>query len=91
MSRARPYVGKTPAGEYRVFRSDVTPTEETHGADYVIAYGPFRTVGGAREWATTWNGYAQREAWEAKAVEWHRANGRLTAAPAHFAALERKS
>jgi hypothetical protein len=55
VSRAKPYVGKTPAGEYRVFRSDVTPTEETHGYNgqdgFVVAYGPFRTVAAAYGWA----------------------------------------
>lgn len=89
--RPKPYVGKTSAGEYRVFRSDVTPTEETHGDQYTIAYGPFRSPKGAREWAVVWSAYARGRAWETMAEGYHAQNGQLTAAPAHFASLERKS
>lgn len=52
--RPKPYVGRTSAGEYRVFRSDVTPTEETH-PDYTIAIGPFETVRGAHCWSALAN------------------------------------
>jgi hypothetical protein len=48
MSRSRPYVGRSvDSGKLAVFRSDVEPTEETHGDRYKYAIGPFRTVRGA--------------------------------------------
>lgn len=55
MARVKPYVGKTILGTYRLIRSDVEPTEETHGDEYAIAYGPFETVGAAKEFAFYWN------------------------------------
>lgn len=46
----RPYVGRSiETGKLAVFRSDVVPTEETHGDRYRYAVGPFRSMRGA--WA----------------------------------------
>jgi hypothetical protein len=42
------YVGVTP-GKREIFRSNVTPTTETHGDRFNMAIGPFRTRRGA-EW-----------------------------------------
>lgn len=46
MSRPRPYVGLK-GGKRVVFRSDVTPTEETH-PEHGAMIGPFRTIRAAR-------------------------------------------
>jgi hypothetical protein len=49
VSRVRLYVGKSvKTGRLTVFRSDVAPTEETHGDRFRYAIGPFRTVRAAR-------------------------------------------
>lgn len=45
-NRCRPYVGLK-GGVRKVFRSDVTPTEDTH-PEYGAVIGPFRTVRAAR-------------------------------------------
>jgi len=51
MTRPRYYVGLSEDLERRhvrsVFRSSTIPNEETHGADYAAAIGPFRTKRGA--------------------------------------------
>lgn len=44
---ARVYVGMK-AGNWAVFRSSVTPTEETHGDTFNAVMGPFRTLRAAR-------------------------------------------
>ena len=48
----RIYLGVKPGRIMETFRSDVTPTEETHGSLYIYAIGPFRTIQGARFMAT---------------------------------------
>lgn len=48
MPRKQLYIGWCPFElRYRVFRSDVNPTTETHGAHYSHSIGPFRTLRGA--------------------------------------------
>jgi hypothetical protein len=46
MKRLRIYVGIVP-GRREVFRSEFTPTWETHGKLYRAVIGPFRTLRGA--------------------------------------------
>jgi hypothetical protein len=49
MKASRPYVGRSvETGRLTVFRSSVTPTDETHGAAFRYAIGPFRTARAAR-------------------------------------------
>ena len=74
MTRPKPYVGKRRADDkVETFRSDTTPTAETH-PQYRIVYGPFTTVRGAHEWVAIYNaGYmttqdAAEESAQAKAV-----------------------
>jgi hypothetical protein len=44
----RIYVGKRKdTGARELFRSEVKPTDQTHGDVYAYAIGPFRTVRGA--------------------------------------------
>ncbi len=45
--RARLWVGIMTGGRRALFRSLTTPTETTHGAEFICAIGPFRTVRGA--------------------------------------------
>ena len=46
---SRPYVGRSvETGRLVMFRSKVTPTNETHGATFRYAIGPFRTARAAR-------------------------------------------
>ena len=47
MLRFRYYVGCRHNGEYEIFRSVDTPLYVTHGKDYVLVIGPFRTKRGA--------------------------------------------
>src|SRR5512137_2157902 len=42
------YLGKRPQGDWVLFSSTVTPTEETHGHLYTCTQGPFRTRLAAR-------------------------------------------
>ena len=43
------YVGHKSGDRKReVFRSDATPTEQSHGEQYFAVTGPFRTVRGAK-------------------------------------------
>jgi hypothetical protein len=43
----KPYVGLIGGGKREVFRSATTPTNDSHGAQYLAVIGPFRTVRGA--------------------------------------------
>ena len=52
---ARWYVGKQPDGAREVFSSVRKPTEASHGHRYRIVEGPFRSKGGAVEFAEVWN------------------------------------
>lgn len=47
------YVGKKHDGSYAIFRSIALPTEETHGASFLYAIGPFLTMRGAAYMAAT--------------------------------------
>jgi hypothetical protein len=42
------YLGKRPQGDWVLFSSPCTPTQETHGHLYTCAQGPFRTRLAAR-------------------------------------------
>lgn len=42
------YVGCKAGAGREVFRSNVTPTEESHGKMFAMVIGPFRTLRGAR-------------------------------------------
>ena len=42
------YLGRRPQGDWILFASPVTPTQETHGHLYTCAQGPFRTRLAAR-------------------------------------------
>lgn len=46
--RKQIWVGMRSVGEREVFKSSITPTQETHGSDYIGCIGPFRTMRGAR-------------------------------------------
>jgi hypothetical protein len=37
------YLGKRFDGRYQLFRSRLKPTEETHGKDYKLVIGPFKS------------------------------------------------
>ena len=45
--RRKPYVGFRTGSHDKVFRSAETPTEESHGQEYLAVMGPFRTVAAA--------------------------------------------
>ena len=60
------YVGKLYSGVREVFRCDIVPDDHTphvdggmFGEHYRIVEGPFHTVGGARMFASIWNGGGQ--------------------------------
>jgi hypothetical protein len=44
---ARIYVGYTHNDKREVFKSEIEPTQQTHGDIYFAAWGPFRTMRGA--------------------------------------------
>jgi hypothetical protein len=51
--RPKRYLGTTRTGERRVFLSATTPTEATHGEEFISVLGPFRTLRAAMLTAMT--------------------------------------
>ena len=47
MAMSKWYVGIKPGGARFPFKSDTTPTHESHGSIYAAVIGPFRTKRGA--------------------------------------------